>query len=203
VNNELTILRQTGCYADFTLPSAPDPAQTRTMNAIYYAADDPQRPKSHDVGRRAAVGVDPAADEFLLIQGPMMFDWSRRRLGIVPGLENANLAANFPPSLARFQLWLRAGVCVAGRPDWVFVKLHTHGAPEHNASMLLGEPMVNFHADLKNWSAARPGRNYYYVTAREMAELVHQAEAGAATPTFESAVVSNEPSPADAIRFVS
>ena len=52
VNNELTILRDTGCYADFTLPSAPNPAQTRTVNSIYYAAlDNPQRPKSHDVGR--------------------------------------------------------------------------------------------------------------------------------------------------------
>src|SRR5207248_318014 len=27
VNNELDVLRQTGCYADFTMPSAPDRAQ--------------------------------------------------------------------------------------------------------------------------------------------------------------------------------
>src|SRR4029078_10711953 len=48
VNNELDILRETGCYADFTMPSAPDPAQTRKINSIYYAVDDPARPKSHD-----------------------------------------------------------------------------------------------------------------------------------------------------------
>ena len=41
VNDELTVLRETGCYADFTMPAAPDVSQTRTINAIYYAADDP------------------------------------------------------------------------------------------------------------------------------------------------------------------
>src|SRR4051812_38897490 len=48
VNNELIVLREEGCYADFTFPSAPDPCQTRTINSIYYATDDPERPKSHD-----------------------------------------------------------------------------------------------------------------------------------------------------------
>jgi hypothetical protein len=38
VDNELSVLVETGCYADFTLPSAPSPAQTRTINSIYYAA---------------------------------------------------------------------------------------------------------------------------------------------------------------------
>src|SRR5262249_25465206 len=50
VNDELTILRETGCYADFTMPAAPSPCQTSTINSIYYAIDDPQRPKSHDRG---------------------------------------------------------------------------------------------------------------------------------------------------------
>jgi len=58
VNNELDILRETGCYADFTLPSAPSPTQTRKINSIYYATDDPRRPKSHDAG--IDVGAGPA-----------------------------------------------------------------------------------------------------------------------------------------------
>src|SRR5205085_71886 len=48
VNNELTVLRETGCYADFTFPSAPHPTQPRKINSIYYAVDDPLRPRSHD-----------------------------------------------------------------------------------------------------------------------------------------------------------
>ena len=43
VNNELQVLRETGCYADFTLPSAPSECQTRKINSIYYASDDPVR----------------------------------------------------------------------------------------------------------------------------------------------------------------
>jgi hypothetical protein len=180
VNEELTVLRNTGCYADFTLPAAPDPAQTRTVNSIYYAFDQSPRPRSHDVGQRARVGVPPARDGLLLIQGPTMLDWSRRRHGLLPRLENANLDARMPPSLERLEHWLRAGVHVAGRPDWLFVKLHTHGAPEPNSNMLLGEPMQAFHAALARLNQADPEFNYYYVTAREMAALVHEAERGPA-----------------------
>jgi hypothetical protein len=34
VNEELTVLAQTGCYADFTFPSAPSPTQPRMVNAV-------------------------------------------------------------------------------------------------------------------------------------------------------------------------
>ena len=56
VNNEITVLLEAGCYADFTLPAAPDASQTRTINSIYYAIDDPARPRSHDFGIPARVG---------------------------------------------------------------------------------------------------------------------------------------------------
>lgn len=35
VNNELDILLETGCYADFTMPSAPDCTQTYKINSLY------------------------------------------------------------------------------------------------------------------------------------------------------------------------
>ena len=58
VNNELDVLRETGCYADFTLPSYPSAAQTRKFNSIYYAEGRPGRAKSHDTG--VDVGRAPA-----------------------------------------------------------------------------------------------------------------------------------------------
>ena len=64
VNNELTVLRETGCYADFTMPSAPSETQTRTINSIYYAIDDPHHPKSHDRGIAAQVGQIPSRRGF-------------------------------------------------------------------------------------------------------------------------------------------
>jgi len=192
VNDELTILRETGCYADFTLPAAPDPCQTVTVNRIYYAIDHPGAPCSHDRGVAARVGQAPPEDGLLLIQGPLGFDWSCRKWGLLPRLENADLTRVRPPTLSRFRLWCDAGIHVAGREDWLFIKLHTHGAVEVNAEMLLGEPMRAFHNSLRDLARRDPGLRYYYVTAREMADLVHQAEDGHLTPR----VGAQLPSPA-------
>jgi hypothetical protein len=177
VNDELDILRETGCYADFTLPSAPSATQTRKINSIYYATDDPERPLSHDRGLDVGAGPRPAKS-LLLIQGPLLPDWGNRKWGLVPRVENGCLQASQPPTDRRIDLWLRAGVQVVGRPDWSFVKLHTHGAIESNRRMLLGEPTIAFHHALARRAARNPGFCFHYVTAREMVNLVHAAEAG-------------------------
>lgn len=183
VNNELTVLMETGCYADMTMPSAPAACQTSTINSIYYAQDDPLRPKSHDRGMSAAVGKQRPPDSLLMIQGPLALDWSKRKLGFLPGIENGDLTGRMPPSINRLNLWVQAGVRVAGRDDWSFVKLHTHGAQEANSEMLLGEANRSFHQALARHAADR-GFRYYYVTALEMAALVRQAEEGGQTPDF-------------------
>lgn len=182
VNDELTILRETGCYADFTMPAAPDPAQTRMVNSIYYAVDDPARPKSHDVGTPARVGGSPPPEGLLMIQGPLAFDWRDRKAGLLPRLENGDLHARRPPSADRLPLWQRAAVGVQGRPEWTFIKLHTHGAKPANTDVLLGAPMRELHQALAQRARAEPQFRYYYVTARELAELVHAAEAGNTDP---------------------
>jgi len=177
VNNELDILRETGCYADFTMPAAPHACQTRMINSIYYAVDDPMRPKSHDTGMR--VGTAPKPDKALmLIQGPLLLDWGRRKWGLAPRIENACLQSNQVPSLHRLDLWLQARVQVPQRPDWFFVKLHCHGANEAGQSAVLDEPMARFHRDLSRRMAESPGFHFHYVTAREMYNLACAAEAG-------------------------
>ena len=170
VNDELTILRETGCFADFTMPSAPDPTQTRIINAIYFANDDPARPKSHDTGIPARVGERPAPESLLMIQGPLALNWRRRKWGVVPRLENAELLHNHPPSLPRVEMALNTHIHVEGRPEWSFVKLHTHGAIEPNANMLFSEGTRRFHADLRDY-VERTGMSLHYVTAREMANI--------------------------------
>lgn len=179
VNNELDVLRDTGCYADFTLPSAPSPTQTRTINQIYYAVDDPCCAKSHDRGVRVGEAVKPERS-LMMIQGPLLLDWRRRTL------ENACLQHSQPPSIARLDHWIRAGVCVPTRPDWFFVKLHTHGAPEANQRILLGEAMQTFHRDLANRGRQDRRFRYHYVTAREMYNLARAAEAGFTGKVYEA-----------------
>ena len=177
VNNELDILRETGCYADLTMPSAPHPTQTRTINGIYYASDCPGRTRSHECGQAVGAGPMPARS-LMMIQGPLVLNWQRRKWGLLPRLENGCLQASQPPSLQRLWNWLQAGVQVPTRPDWYFVKLHAHGAMEYDQDTLLGAPMMRFHQSLSEVAAKTPHFHYHYVTAREMYNLVKAAEAG-------------------------
>jgi hypothetical protein len=200
VDQELSVLLQTGCYADFTLPSAPSATQTSTINSIYYAADRAGRRKSHDRGIRAAVGQAPPANHLLMIQGPLCLDWGRRKFGMIPRIENADLHAGRPPSLRRLNLWTQSRVHVAGRPDWIFVKLHTHGCKDGNIDMLLSDEMQQFHRQLAAYRELRPEFRYHYVTAWEMAQRVHQAEREEPRPDrTDSARPADSPAPRPAI----
>ena len=117
-----------------------------------------------------------------MVQGPLLFDWSRRKFGMLPRVENGDLLGNHPPSLRRMQLWLNAGVVVQGRPNWRFIKLHTHGCKSGNLEMLLGERMQLFHQELAELHALQPNFRFHYVSAWEMAQLVHRAEREATDP---------------------
>jgi hypothetical protein len=189
VDQELTVLQETGCYADFTLPSAPSDTQTKIVNSIYYAQDIPGRCKSHDFGSMARVGQTAPDNHLLMIQGALVPDWRQRKYGIFPRLENSDLHGGRPPSWKRFQDWTKAGVHVHGRPDWLFVKLHTHGCKDGNIDTLLGPETQKFHHDLAQHAAQNSNFHYHYVTAWEMAQLVHQAEQGQRMPQLASVAV--------------
>jgi hypothetical protein len=176
VRNELRVLQEAGCYADFTMPSAPDPTQTATINSIYYAAPS-DRPKSHDCGQPARAGViDPGG--FLLVQGPLGLNWRWRKWGLLPRIENGDLTPRNPPTANRLRRWLELNIHVEDRPGWIFAKLHTHGGIPPNMDMLLGEQNNEFHGSLPQFATAHPGFHFHYVTARELVNIVHAAEAG-------------------------
>ncbi len=177
INNELVILKEAGCYADFTLPSAPSSAQTRKINAIYYAKDDPTAPKSHDDGRDLHVGGEPWGD-LMIIQGPLMLNWKNRKWGILPRIENGDIRSINPPTPDRIDLWMEAGIHVQGRPEWLFVKVYTHGTQEGDMDCLLGEPVDQMFSYLEQ--RYNDGDNYrlHYVSAREMFNIIKAAEAG-------------------------
>ena len=178
VNDEITILKKTGCYADLTMPSAPSPTQTTTINSIYYASDRPGQSKSHDTGKRAAVGETPDPESLLMIQGPLLPNWKSPKWGIFPRIENGDLHDTHPPTLERLKLWIKANVHVKGKPNWKFIKLHTHGCKHGNIDMLLGDEMQQFHQQLAEYSQQNPNIRYHYVSAWEMAQLVKKAEQG-------------------------
>jgi len=109
VNNELEVLKETGCYADFTLPSAPSETQTCKINSIYYAKDTP-KPKSHNVGFNVEVGKSYNGD-LMIIQGPLTLNWSRRKI------ENSGISLDNPPTSDRIDLWIDQRIGVIGKPD--------------------------------------------------------------------------------------
>ena len=183
VRNELRVLRETGCYADFTMPSAPSPTQTRAINSLYYAKGS-DRPKSHDSGDRACAGANDTRDfrddngRLLLIQGPLGLNWERRKRWVFPRIENGDLTGANPPTMDRVRLWLRLRNHVAARPDVLFIKLHTHGAIERNSGVFLGAPYQRFHQQLLE--EYNDGEQYrvHYVTAREATNILHALEDG-------------------------
>lgn len=177
LNNELILLRELGCYADFTMPSAPSDTQTATINSIYYATDDPCAPKSHNHGAPVKVGGGTRGD-LMIVQGPLALNWRERRMGVMPRIENSDIRKNCPPTEARVDLWVKTGVHVEGRPEWVFVKVHTHGTQEHDIDTLLGAPVDAMHDYLERTYNDGKRHVLHYVTARECYNIIKAAEAG-------------------------
>ena len=177
INNELIILNEEGCYADFTLPSAPSATQTAQINSIYYAKDDPQKPKSHNKGQPVSVGGHPSGD-LMIVQGPLMLNWKNRKWGLLPRMENSDIRASFPPTPDRLALWVKAGIHVQGRPEWLFIKVHTHGTQDCDMDTLLGEPVDTMFQELED--RYNDGENFvlHYVSTREMYNIIKAAEAG-------------------------
>jgi hypothetical protein len=180
VNEELGILRATGCYADFTFPSAPSPTQPRTVNAIYYAIDKPGRPRGCDRGTPVTVGLQPPASGpgLMLITGPLGLNWRGRKWGLFPRLDNGAITGVNPPTPARIGLWARQSIHVRGRPEWVFVKVHTHGCVAENRAVLLGPAIQRMHTDLRERFNDGTMWRLHYATARELYNMAKAAEAG-------------------------
>ena len=184
VNNEIALLRDAGCYADFTFP-AWGPMQPTQCNAIYYATDDPHRPKSYDTGVDVQAGMESSGD-LLIFQGP-------GRLSGLPG----NIARFAPlvrvadwlwgtcavndhllPTPSRIDQWVRTHVHVKSRPEWTFVKVHTHGARPQNYQRYFRESAGQLHQYLGNRYNDGSEWRLHYVTAREAYNIVKAAEAG-------------------------
>ena len=176
VNEELDVLLQTGCYVDYTFPSIPSPTQPkRFCNSIYYAQTQPNQNRSYDKGTHASVGYKRSSNELLLIQGPVGLNWKWRNKGILPRIENGDLCSSNPPSPLRADLWIKQQVHVQGRPDWIFVKLHTHGCIEYNTDVLLNDPLKKTLHYLEN--KYDDGKKFvlHYVSAREMYNIANAA----------------------------
>jgi hypothetical protein len=134
LSDEIRVLRDLGCFADFTMPSGDSPTQARLINTIYYCNGDPDRPKAYDGGVPVTPGGGVDGD-LLIIPGPLGMRWRDR---LLPRLETGELRHGNVATPYRVRRWVdiapRVGVDS-------FIKLYTHGAQERNSSALLGDQL--------------------------------------------------------------
>ena len=131
LTGEIRLLRELGCYADFTMPSIPSTTQSRIINQIYWTTGPADKPRSFDQGVRATVGGG-VQGEMLMISGPLGLRYGER---LLPRMETGELAVYDPPSAYRVKRWLDLAPRLG---DDLFLKLYSHGAREDNAGALLG-----------------------------------------------------------------
>jgi len=160
LNDEITLLRDLGCYADFTMPSGACPSQARTINSIYSCTDDPTAPKSYDHGEPIRPGAGISGD-LLLIPGPLGLRWRGR---IVPRMETGELAAYDPPSAYRARRWFDLAPRIG---EHAFLKLYTHGAVESNLEFLLSQGLYDLFSLIRA-EAERRSAQIHFVSAWQM-----------------------------------
>ena len=167
VDNEMEILRDTGCYADMTLPSAPDQTQVAVINQIYECGMTFDQAVPHRTGVRVSVnGKQPLLP--LIFTGPLVFNWTRRIKGLpVPRIEDGALTANQGLDTARFRRWTAANVTVAGKTDWVFVKLYCHGFFDYDQAACIGDEAKRFFGEIVEAGEKSGDYQIHFATARE------------------------------------
>jgi hypothetical protein len=179
VDEEMQILADTGCYADFTLPAIPYQAQVPRINTIYQCGHPLHERAPHRAGPNLAVNDTLSLP--ILFTGPLVFDWRRRLRGFpVPRLDDGVLAANYPSDLGRLRNWREANISVRGRPEWVFIKLYCHGFFDHDQADVIGEPMRRFLAEVMELAERNEHLKVHFATAREAFNIAVAAVEGEA-----------------------
>lgn len=175
VDEEMQILQETGCYADFTLPSAPDQTQVPMINQIYECGLPLTEKVPHRTGKSVAVnGKEPRLP--LIFTGPLVFNWKRRVKGFpVPRIEDGALAQNQVTDSARLRRWLSANVTVKNRPEWIFVKLYCHGFFDYDQSACIGEEAKRFFGEAVENGEKTGEYKVYFASAREAFNMVMAA----------------------------
>ena len=148
LNGEIALLRDLGCYADFTMPSLPSPTQGRVVNQIYWCTNNADnQPRSYDHGIEATVGGGRRGD-LLMITGPVGMRFNGR---LMPRLETGEIAGYDLPTPSRVRQWFDLAPTIG---DDLFIKLHAHGAAERNLEPLLNGGLFN----LFRWLAEEADR---------------------------------------------
>lgn len=165
VTNELKILQDAGCYADFTFSTVGTSCQPSMVNTLYQATES-DASLSHRTGEPLRVGSP--VDGFVIFGGPIGL--------LLPRLEYGAVEFYAKPTPRRVRFWVDSHISVDGRPEWAFVKVYTHSAQSFDALFRDGDL-----ADVLTWlqdETKRRGIELHYVTAREAYNIARAAVSG-------------------------
>ena len=161
VKGEIALLRDLGCYADFTMPAIPEPPQGRIVNQIYWCTNNPDNaPRSFDRGVEATPGGGRRGD-LLMITGPVGIRFGQR---LMPRVETGEIAVYDPPSPSRAKRWFNLAPTIG---DDLFLKLYTHGAHDRNLEPLLNGALAALFGSIAD-EARRRDIELHWVTAWQM-----------------------------------
>ncbi len=161
LNGEIALLRDLGCYADFTMPSIPSATQGRVINQIYWCTNNQDNlPKSFDHGIEATVGGGKHGD-LLMITGPTGLRFGER---LMPRVETGEIAGYDLPTPSRVRRWFDLAPTIG---EDIFLKLYTHGAQERNLEPLLNGSLSGLFCWLAD-EAARRNIDIHWATAWQM-----------------------------------
>jgi hypothetical protein len=169
VDNEMQVLAETGCYVDMTYPAGiAHRAQVPVVNSIYECALSLGQRAPHRRARGLRVGRSVTRLPFI-VQGPLMIYFDPESPRLLRTDDGALTKAN-PPSLQRLKLWKNAAITIAGRPDWIFIKLHAHSMDPTDTETVLGPATQHFLKDLVECARER-NEVVHFASAREMANI--------------------------------
>lgn len=177
VQDEIRMLKELGCFADFTFPSVYENSQPPSVNTIYAAKDDPGA-KSY-ARRLPLASLKNGQADLMIFEGPLVYAPSSSLRRLFLDLDDGNIHAAAPASPTRVDRWIRANVHVPERPDWVFIKLFSHGITdegdiEATTGVAFGDTLSYLERTYND------GRRYvlHYITAREAYNLARAASEG-------------------------
>lgn len=165
LNGEIALLRDLGCYADFTMPSAPSPTQARTINQVYWCTSNADgSPRSFDRGIEATVNGGRQGD-LLMITGPFGLRFGER---LIPRIETGEIAGYDLATPARVRRWFDLAPMVGSD---LFIKLYTHGADDRNIDALLDGGLANLYRLIAE-EAKRRNIEIHWATAWQMYQAI-------------------------------
>ncbi len=149
VDSEMQVLADTGCYADFTLPTrASHPAQTAKINSLYecgLAAGRSGTSQNRARPQRGPRAAHFSADGARAAADRLCAQPASVSTHVGNGSDHGAESDDSRPARA-----LEAGANPrGGRPDWLFIKLHCHGMDPTQKDAV--DWRVCFRDFLKNW----------------------------------------------------